>query len=69
MGSTVIGCDGLTSLMSVLQARRFLPLMRIASEPHTPWAQERRKVSDPSRSHFTLWSASSTRSVGSAVTW
>ena len=69
IGSTVIGLDGLTSLISVLQASRFLPLIRIASEPHTPWAQERRKVSEPSRSHLTLWSASSTRSVGSAVTW
>ena len=69
IGSTVIGSDGLTSLSSVLQASRFLPLIRIASEPQTPCAQERRKVSEPSRSHFTLCSASSTRSVGSAETW
>jgi hypothetical protein len=69
IGSTVIGSPGFTSLRSVLQASRFLPLIRIASEPQTPWAQDRRNVSDPSRSHFTLCSASSTRSVGSAVTW
>ncbi len=37
--------------------------MRMASEPHTPWAQERRKDSEPSISHLTLCRASSTRSV------
>jgi hypothetical protein len=36
------------SLTSTLQASRLTPLMRIASDPHTPWAQERRKVSVPS---------------------
>ena len=32
----------------ILQASRLRPLMSIASEPHTPWAQVRRKVSEPS---------------------
>ncbi len=35
------GLAGLTSLIRVLQASRFLPLMRMASLPHTPCAQER----------------------------
>ena len=48
MASTVIGFSGLMSLISVLQASRFLPLIRIASEPQMPCAQERRKVSVPS---------------------
>ncbi len=42
--------------------------MSIASEPQTPWAQERRKVSVPSWYHFTSCRRSSTRSVGSAST-
>ncbi|COY45232.1 Uncharacterised protein [Mycobacterium tuberculosis] len=40
---------GSRSRISTLQASRFTPLMRMASEPHTPWAQDRRKVSVPSR--------------------
>ena len=48
----------------ILQASRLRPLMSMASEPHTPWAQERRKVSVPSCSHFTLCSRSRTRSMG-----
>ena len=68
IGSTVIGLSGLTSLISVLQASRFLPLIRIASEPQTPWAQERRNDSEPSCSHLIWCSASSTRSVASDVT-
>ena len=31
-----------SSCISILQARRLRPLIRIASEPQTPWAQERR---------------------------
>ncbi len=31
----------------ILQASRLRPLMSIASDPHTPWAQLRRKVSEP----------------------
>ncbi|CAM5633546.1 hypothetical protein SBADM41S_00504 [Streptomyces badius] len=54
MASTVIGFSGLMSLISVLQASLFLPLIRIASEPQMPWAQERRNVSVPSRSHLIL---------------
>lgn len=40
---------GSRSRISTLQASRLTPLMRMASDPHTPWAQERRKVSVPSR--------------------
>ncbi|CAM5589879.1 hypothetical protein SVIOM74S_00236 [Streptomyces violarus] len=69
MASTVIGFSGLMSLISVLQARRFLPLMRIASEPQMPWAQERRNVRVPSSSHLILWRASRTRSFGSISSW
>ena len=54
IGSTVMVSDlpffsGSRSRISTLQASRLTPLMRMASEPHTPWAQERRKVSVPSR--------------------
>ena len=42
--------------------------MRMASEPQTPWAQERRKVRVPSWYHLMVLSASSTRSVGSTST-
>ncbi len=41
------------SLTSTLQASRFAPLIRMASEPHTPCAHERRKDSEPSRFHLT----------------
>ena len=52
-----------------LQASRLRPLMSIASEPHTPWAHERRNVSVPSCSYLTRWSRSRTRSsFGSAST-
>lgn len=54
MASTVIGFSGLMSLISVLQASLFLPLIRIASEPQMPCAQERRNVSVPSCSHLIL---------------
>ena len=64
MGSTVIADDGLRSFTSVLHASRLRPLMRIASEPQIPCAHERRNVRDPSSSHFTLCSASRSRSVG-----
>ncbi len=37
------------SLTSSVQAKRLRPLIRIASEPHTPCAQLRRKVRVPSR--------------------
>ncbi|SLJ73946.1 Uncharacterised protein [Mycobacteroides abscessus subsp. abscessus] len=40
---------GSMSFISTLQASRFTPLIRMASDPHTPWAQERRKVRVPSR--------------------
>ncbi len=69
MASTVIGFSGLMSLISVLQASLFLPLIRIASEPQMPCAHERRKVSVPSRSHLILWRPSSTRSFGSISIW
>ncbi len=63
IGSIVIGLCGSTSLSRVLQASRLRPLIRIASEPQTPCAHERRKVREPSSSHLTLCIASSTRSV------
>ncbi len=68
MGSTVISLSGFRSLISVLQASRLRPLIRIASEPQTPCAQDRRNVSVPSCSHLILCSASSTRSPGCRVT-
>ncbi len=52
----------------ILHASRLRPLIIIASEPHTPCAHERRNVSGPSCSHLTLWSRSSTRSIGSDST-
>ncbi len=65
IGSTVIGLAGSRSFSSVLQASRLRPLIRMASEPQTPCAQERRKVSVPSISHLILCRASRTRSLGS----
>ncbi len=54
--------------MLVRQARPFLPLMFIASEPHTPSRQERRKLNDGSTA-FSLFSASSSmRSLPSSST-
>ena len=66
MGSMVILSP--TSLMSSVQARRLTPLMTIASEPQTPWTQERRSASVPSWWYFTSWMASRTLSVGSIST-
>ena len=43
----------------ILQASRLRPLMSMASEPHTPWAQDRRNVRLPSCSHLIVWSRSS----------
>src|SRR6266481_2376051 len=40
------------SLISTLHANRLRPLMRMASEPHTPCAQLRRYVSVPSWRHL-----------------
>ena len=56
------------SSISTLQASRLTPLMRMASEPQTPCAHERRNASEPSRFHFTSCSASSSRSPGSTGT-
>ena len=53
MVSCLPGFLGSRSRISTLHASRLTPLMRIASEPHTPCAQDRRKVSVPSRYHFT----------------
>src|SRR5918995_7257066 len=58
-----MGFEMSRSLMRVLHASRFRPLMRMASEPQMPCAHERRNVSEPSCSHLILCSASSTRSV------
>jgi hypothetical protein len=68
MGSTVMGLSGLMSLISVLQASRLRPLIRMASDPQMPCAQERRKVSEPSCSHLILCRPSRTRSFGSIST-
>ena len=40
------------SLTNTLQHNRFRPLIRMASEPQTPCAQDRRKVSVPSMYHL-----------------
>ena len=53
MVSCLPGFFGSRSRISTLHASRFTPLIRIASEPHTPCAQDRRNVSVPSRYHFT----------------
>src|SRR5947209_2142538 len=66
MGSMVT--FGATSLTNTLQARAFRPLITIASEPHTPCAQDRRRARLPSRYHLTWWRASSRRSEGSMLT-
>ena len=54
IGSTVISVflAVTTSLTNTLQPRRFRPLIRIASEPQMPCAQERRKVRLPSMYHL-----------------
>ena len=52
MVSCLFGFFGSMSRIRTLHANRLTPLMRIASEPHTPCAQERRKVSVPSRYHL-----------------
>jgi hypothetical protein len=51
------------------QASRFRLFINIASEPQMPCPQERRKLSEPSCSAFTLISRSRTRSIGSTVSW
>ena len=63
--------DDPSAVADVLQlefdSSRLRPLIRTASEPQIPWAQERRKVRLPSCSYFTRWSRSRTRSaLGSA---
>lgn len=56
MGSMVMvvgfPLPAIRSFTNTLHARRLTPLMRMASEPQTPWAQERRKVTEPSRYHL-----------------
>ena len=49
MVSGLSGFFGSRSRISTLQASRLTPLIRIASEPHTPCAHDRRNVSVPSR--------------------
>ncbi|SKW73454.1 Uncharacterised protein [Mycobacteroides abscessus subsp. abscessus] len=49
MVSVFLGFLGSRSRISTLQASRFTPLIRMASEPHTPCAHDRRKVRVPSR--------------------
>src|SRR5699024_12645975 len=67
IASTVIVLDVSRSFSRVLQARRLRPLMRMASEPHTPWAQDRRKDSEPSISHLISCRASTTLLVALIV--
>src|SRR5690606_20649737 len=62
-GSTVMRSP--RSLTRTLQARRFWPLMSIASEPQMPWAHERRNAREPERSHWIRCRTSRTRSFGS----
>ena len=66
MASMVISSG--MSRTSTLQARRLTPLMRMASEPHTPCAHERRNDSEPSAYHLIWCNRLSTRSVGRAST-
>ncbi len=54
--------------MFVRQARPFLPLMFIASEPHTPSRQERRKLRLGSISFSFIRASSSIRSLPSSAT-
>jgi len=53
MVSCLPGFFGSRSRMSTLHASRLTPLMRMASDPHTPCAHDRRNVKVPSRYHFT----------------
>jgi hypothetical protein len=54
--------------MLVRQARPFLPLMFIASEPHTPSRQLRRKLSVGSMALSFISASSSMRSLPSSST-
>src|SRR5574343_1305881 len=65
-GRSSIGC--FRSLMSVRQARPFLPLMFMASEPHTPSRQERRNDMESSLIFSFTRASSSLRSVASIST-
>lgn len=64
MASTYIGFVGSRSFMSVLHARRFRPLIRMASDPHIPCAQLRLNARDESCDHLIWWRASKTLLVG-----
>ena len=55
------------SAILVMHARPFLPLMFIASEPHTPSRQERRNESESSCAFRRTSASSSMRSVGSSL--
>ena len=54
--------------MFVRQASPFLPLMFIASEPHTPSRQERRKLRLGSSAFSFISASSSMRSLPSSST-
>ncbi len=59
----------LSVFMLVRQARPFLPLMFIASEPQTPSRQERRNEMDGSTALSFISASSSMRSWPSSSTW
>ena len=61
-------CTGsFRSASRVMQARPFLPLMFIASEPHTPSRQERRSDRLSSTALMRIRASSNMRSLGSSV--
>ena len=67
-GSGLMTTGSLRSTSLVVQASPFLPLMFIASEPHTPSRHERRKLSDGSIAFSFISASSSMRSLPSSST-
>ena len=67
MGSTLTSSP--RSLSNTLQANRLTPLTRMASDPQTACAQERRNDSEPSTYHFRWCKASRSRSPGWRGAW
>ena len=67
-GSGISTTGSESSLRLVMQARPFLPLMFIASEPQTPSRQLRRNASVSSWALRRISASSSIRSVASSAT-
>ena len=67
-GSGRSSTGSFTSFRFVMHASPFLPLMFIASEPHTPSRQLRRNDSVSSTAFRRISASSSIRSVGSSAT-